>query len=573
MLNQTNLSNDELIQENASLLAEIKELKKKLAMSNSSFLSLVGKSLEGIVIIDTNKMVIYTNFAAIELFDRSIADLLGEPLNLDFNTDKLLYGDESVTELLIPKANGSNSIAEVSAFTTEWNNEPCFIIVFRDITARKKSEELLEYMSNHDYLTDLPNRIFFEKQMKYAIEKSNLTNSHMALLYLDLDNFKMVNDSLGHDIGDLLLKQVSNILQNTTRIGDFVARLGGDEFAIILTALKKPDYAAKVAQDILDKLRQIFNLDGSKVYANASIGIAVYPNSGKDAVSLVKNADCAMYNAKSRGKNQYSFYSQELSEQNNINLLITNGLRNVPQNQQLFLEYQPIIDLGIERCCGIEALLRWDHPQLGLVPPSKFLPFAQDAGIMPKIGSFVLNQAIADFKHLDIGNSWFISINVCADELDGAKTITTILDLLKTNQIEPHRFILELTETSLMQRPDETIKKLKRLDEEGGLVAVDDFGIGYSSLSYLKRLPVFILKIDKFFADGIGKNIHDEIIIESIIHLGHSLGFRIVAEGIETQEQVDFLKRLHCDYIQGYFYSKPLPFDKLKAYAKEQIGT
>ena len=567
------LNNDENIEslkaENSRLVEKIKSLEKRLSMSSSSFLNIVGKSLDGIVIVDQEKMVVYTNYAAMELFDRNIADLLGEPLDLGCDTKQLFQNTETSTEIEIPQADGTMSIAEASVMKSEWNNEPCFVVSFRNITERKKSEELLQYMSHHDYLTDLPNRVFFEKKMKLAIDEAKDKKQHMALMYLDLDNFKVVNDTLGHDVGDALLKRVSSALKGSLRVGDCVARLGGDEFAIILTNLRKPGYAEIVANSILNKLSESFKLDNHDVYANASIGIAVYPMAGMDMVSLVKSADTAMYNAKKCGKNQYRFYSAELNQDSEKNLSIINGLRVALRQDEFFLEYQPIVDVSTGACCGIEALLRWNHPQLGLVPPDVFLPFAEDASLMMKIGQWVLQNALADFKKINNPSLRFISINMSANELDGARTAKIVYDLIGKTGISTKEVVLELTETSIMKNPEASIDKFKKLSNIGVSIAVDDFGTGYSSLNYLKRLPVQILKIDKSFVDDIGDDHDDEVIVESTIKLAHGLGLKVIAEGVETKAQLDFLKKNSCDYVQGYYYSKSLSFEALRAYLKK----
>lgn len=303
---------EELSKENRALLKKVKLLENKLAMSNIAFLNIVGRSLDGILIVNQQKMVLYTNYAAIKLFDRNIAELLGEPLDIKINHEKV--SRESGVELKIERPDGSIAITEVSIVKTEWNNETCYVISFRDITERKKTEEILEYMSHHDPLTSLPNRTFFEKQIQKNIEEAKKSGSYMAILYLDLDNFKMVNDTLGHDKGDKLLKKVARTLSKSIREGDTVARLGGDEFAIIINKLKKADDATTIAKNIISKIGRCYKIDGHNVYTNASIGIAIYPESGKTTIELVKNADIAMYSAKHKGKKQFCHYSPELKQ-------------------------------------------------------------------------------------------------------------------------------------------------------------------------------------------------------------------------------------------------------------------
>ncbi|OGT46468.1 MAG: hypothetical protein A3E83_00985 [Gammaproteobacteria bacterium RIFCSPHIGHO2_12_FULL_41_20] len=293
-----------------TLRERIKRLDAQLAASNAAFLNVVGKSLEAILVIDSDKRVLFSNHAAIQLFGRNLADLLGEPLDIPLNLAAVAANNAPIAEVIITQPHGERIITDASVISIEWNDALSYLVSFRDITERKKTEEVLEYMAQHDYLTDLPNRIIFEKQMSVAMSEAKSYHSYMALLYLDLDDFKKINDTLGHDVGDLLLKKVSHVLQKNTREGDTVARLGGDEFVLILRHLRKLEYAATVARNMLKKLSHPFYLDGSVVYVNASIGIACYPQDSTTAVDLIKNADAAMYKAKHKGKNQYCFFNE-----------------------------------------------------------------------------------------------------------------------------------------------------------------------------------------------------------------------------------------------------------------------
>src|SRR3990167_7517422 len=407
-------------QEQEKLKAEIKQLNSKLSMYNLAFMNLMDKNLDGIIIIDEKKIVLYANIAAIQLFNCPLADLLGNPLKLDINPINMLKHNAVGTELHMPNPDRPDLITTVTLLKTEWNGKPSYLMSFRDITEQKKSEEALNHISHYDPLTDLPNRAYFEERLNKVIKGSNNTDQYTALLYLDLDNFKIINDTLGHEMGDCLIKAVSVILQQGIRRGDIIGRLGGDEFALVLRGLRKPDYAATVANTILNKLGNIFNLKGREVYTNASIGIAIHPFSGATASELIKNADAAMYAAKKNGKNQYHFYSSQLNEQNKEKLMIYNGLRNIVNNKELFLEYQPIMDLSTSTCCGIEALVRWQHPQLGLVSTNQFLSFAEETGMMLNIGYWVIQHALKDYKQAEL-REVFLSINLSTNELDSAK--------------------------------------------------------------------------------------------------------------------------------------------------------
>lgn len=559
--------------QNQELQEQIKRLKKKLAMSNSSFLNIVGKSLDGIVIVDRNRMVVYTNYAAINLFDRNIADLLGEPLDLDFDPNDLLSQNEVSTEIHITKADGSDSVAEVSVMQTEWNNEPAFVVSFRDITERKKSEELLEYMSQHDYLTDLPNRIHFEAQLSDAIRDSEDKSQHMALLYVDLDGFKGVNDTLGHDAGDLVLKETSRILCNCLRRGDTVARLGGDEFAVILKGLVNPAYSDMIASRILKALDNAYVFEGQDIHVKASIGIATYPFAGVNEIELLKNADVAMYKAKKAGKNRYCYFSKEMNQQHKRRLQIRQGLygiANAKRQKELFLEYQPLIDVQTQECIGVEALVRWQHPELGIILPDDFLPVVEDAAQMQAIGRWVVKHALKDYQTLP--QDLLFSINISIDELAINNTITALLaKTVAANHVDPRQLVLEITERSVIQELDIMIQQFEAFTETGIKIAIDDFGTGHGSLSNLKDLPIAIIKLDNVFIQDMTReddrdNRSNSIIVRSSIELAHKLGVKVVAEGVETEQQARLLQQYECDYAQGFYFAKPMSLAELKQY-------
>lgn len=533
-----------------SLSKKIKVLERKLAMSNASFLNIVGRSLDGIIILDSTKMVVYANYAALNLFDKSITEILGEPFHITI--DMNISG-----EVEIPRSDGSNIVAEVTVIETEWNNEPSYLASFRDITERKESEAMLTYLSEHDYLTDLPNRVFFENKLSESLHNARENKIHMALLYIDLDNFKKVNDTMGHNTGDKLLQHVSQLLNAQIRHGDLAARLGGDEFAIILDGIQKPEYAGIVADKMIKRIADCFKLEGKDIYPNASIGIAVYPMGGTTSIELIKNSDAAMYTAKKKGKNQYRYYTKELNKQNEKEVKIISGLANMVPDEELYLLYQPIVDIQKNALFGMEALLRWEHPNLGLLMPDTFLPFAEEAGLMISIGRWVMDKAISEYKTIK-DCRLFLSVNMSVSELDGTRIAENLLDIVKNGKIESNEIIVELTETSVMKHPEEAIQKLNKLSDIGMKIAIDDYGTGYSSLSYLKKLPVSLLKIDGSFVRDIGKDENDTVIVESTIKLAHNLGLKVIAEGIETEAQLAFLREHDCDYGQGYYFAKPM---------------
>jgi len=561
---------EHLITKNKALGEHVKRLESKLAMSHAAFLNMVGKSLDGVLIVDQDKIVVYANYAAMALFDKNIADLLGEPLNLSVDPIALLSQGGDVTEITLPRADGSTFISEISILKTEWNDAPSHVVSFRDITERKKEEEILSYMAEHDFMTNLSNRAAFEKQLHAAMHKAKSNREHMAVLYLDLDNFKLINDTLGHDMGDVLLKKIARLLRHAIRTGDAVARVGGDEFALILNELRKPEYAGTVARNILKTLDEPFNLEGKKVYSNASIGVAVY-SSDISGLDLLKQADMAMYAAKKNGKNQVYFYSQVLNEFKQREDIISAGLRNALQENQFFVVYQPIIELKTKNCIGFEALLRWQHPTLGVVYPEEFLSVAERSHDMPAIGQWVMRQVFSDYKKLASDKLLFVSVNVTANELADEKTVENLINNIKAFDVDIHKIILELTETSFIKNPEILLKKLKQLAKVNVRVAIDDYGMGYSSLSYLKRLPVSILKIDKSFIDEVATHDDDKIIVKSTLMLAHNLGMKVIAEGIETREQFEFLEEHGCDYAQGFYVSKPLKLKDIATFLRSSF--
>jgi diguanylate cyclase (GGDEF)-like protein/PAS domain S-box-containing protein len=385
------------------LKTEVKRLESKIAKSQAAFLNIVGKSLDGIMILDSDRMVVYANYAAMNLFGKNIADLLGEPLDIAVQPLQLRLQAHHVEEVSIPRADKEACVTEVFILNIDWNNSPGYVVSFRDITERKRTEKMLEYMAAHDVMTSLPNRVNFDRKLSEAIQDAKTYDMHMALLYIDIDDFKIINDTFGHQVGDELLKSVSAVLKKVVRAGDMVARLGGDEFALILTNLRKPEYAEVVAQKIIKQLDVTFAMAGNQeVYTNVSVGIAVYPTHGASGLTLIKHADIAMYSAKHNGKNQYHVYNEVLHETKDRALLISSGLRSALQKEEFFVVYQPIIELNTGVCSGVEALLRWEHPTLGLLYPTEFIPEIEKARLMPAIGKWVMQRVFSDFKQLNI---------------------------------------------------------------------------------------------------------------------------------------------------------------------------
>jgi diguanylate cyclase (GGDEF)-like protein/PAS domain S-box-containing protein len=453
----------------------------------------------------------------------------------------------------------------ISAVRDEDGNLTHYVSVFSDISQLKESEEKLHHLAHHDALTALPNRLLLDARLEHSLQHAHRVGAHVAVLFLDLDRFKKINDSLGHSVGDELLQLVAKRLLTCIRGEDTIARLGGDELVIVLGHMDKTDYAATIAQAVQDTLSAPFELEGQDVFVSASIGISLYPQDGRDATTLLKNADAAMYMAKSEGRNGFRFYSKELTVSGCDSLALESRLYRAVESEQLLLHFQPQVSLKSGNIVGVEALLRWQHPQLGLLPPAKFIHLAEENGLIEVIGKWVLHSACTQAKAWQKeGLAPFrIAVNISERQLRQNNIIQEIRDVLEDTGLEPHNLELELTESSVMKRAERAAKTLDALRELGTSIAIDDFGTGYSSLSYLKRFSVDRLKIDRSFVRDIPQDASDIALAKSIIALGHSLKLSVVAEGVETQAQRELLTSIGCDEMQGFLYSAPRPASEL----------
>jgi len=430
-----------------------------------------------------------------------------------------------------------------------------------EIEVRKKAEEQLVQLARYDNVTGLANRTLLREGLLRALAKTRRYHKTFALIFLDLDHFKDINDTMGHDVGDLLLKSVAERLKGRVRENDLVARMGGDEFAILIDDSDSDD-AAHVAQGILEALAPFHKLDNNEVFVSSSIGIAMCPEAGEDPESICKSADTAMYLAKQMGRNNYQFFSHELHEQTMERIHLENDLRRALSQNEFILFYQPKVDMNAN-VIGVEALIRWQHSKLGMINPDKFIPMAEKTGIISSISEWVLDTACRQLREWQKRNylsmDATLAVNVSLRLLKQESFWSTIKRVLYETELGPHFLELELVESSIMTDPQETIDILERIHKLGARVAIDDFGSGYSSLTYLKRLPIDIIKIDMPFVHGIGKDRNDEEIIKVIISLAKSMGLQSVAEGVETKEQVSFLHEHKCDVMQGYYFCRPMP--------------
>ncbi|MES2502932.1 MAG: EAL domain-containing protein [Pseudomonadota bacterium] len=431
------------------------------------------------------------------------------------------------------------------------------VVVFHDVSEAKAMSMKMAHLAQHDFLTNLPNRVLLNDRIAQAIATADRNDTKLALLFLDLDNFKHINDSLGHATGDKLLQSVSKRLSDCVRNADTVSRQGGDEFILLLADIKQDQDAALTAQKILDELKMPYLLNKCNLHISTSIGISVYPNDGVDAETLIKSADTAMYYAKDKGRANYQFFKSEMNTRVVQRLMIEAHLRIAVEKQQFFLNYQSKVNLKSQKITGVEVLIRWNHDEWGDVAPKKFINIAEDSGLIIPIGKWVLREACKQARiWLDNGLPRLnIAINISAKEFLQKDFVEGVRAVLIETQLPAENLELEITETVLMRDALTSTIILQQLKQIGVKLAVDDFGTGYSSLSYLKQFPIDVLKIDQSFIKDIESVLDDGTIVNAIICMGNSLDLKVVAEGIENQDQLDFLNKHHCEEGQGYLFS------------------
>ncbi|HUP95214.1 MAG TPA: EAL domain-containing protein [Burkholderiales bacterium] len=443
-----------------------------------------------------------------------------------------------------------------------------FIAVIQDISearhaaaALKESEEQFRQLAHYDILTQLPNRALFYDRLAHGLAQAKRNKLTLAVMFIDVDRFKNVNDTFGHAAGDLLLKQVADRLSGCVRGEDTVGRLSGDEFAIVLSRLTAPQDAVTVAQKIVDLLNRPFQLEGAELFVTASIGITLYPNDSTEREDLIRNADVAMYRAKSRGRNNFQFYTPEMNTRTREMLNMEGELRRALEREEFVLHYQPKVSLASGKVTGVEALLRWHHPERGLVSPGEFMPLLEETGLVVPVGDWVLREVcrqLNEWQHAGVRRVP-IAINLSARQFLAPGLADTFRDTLEQSGVSAELVEVEITESSIMTDPAEATRTLQYLDSLGLKIAIDDFGTGYSSLGYLKRFPLCALKVDQSFVRDITTDADDAAITQAVISMAHSLGLKVIAEGVETQAQLEFLAKYGCDEIQGYLFSRPVP--------------
>lgn len=428
----------------------------------------------------------------------------------------------------------------------------------RDVTERRRHEAELNRLATHDVLTGLPSRALLNDRIEQAIAHAIRDGSHVGVMMIDLDKFKLINDNMGHDVGDALLQEVAARVATVLRNTDTVLRLGGDEFVVVLQSLSHAEDCAMVGEKLMQVIGMPLRVGELSMTIGASVGIAVYPIDGTHASALLKNADIAMYQAKSRGRGNYQFYTREMGERVSQHLSIVHGLQKALVLERFVLHFQPIYDIGSRRLVGAEALLRWLDPARGLIPPNEFVPVAEESGLISAIGNWVVQEAcrqIGEWRRAGL-RVVPVSVNLSASQLNSAEIVDVVGSALSRFELPPQFIRLELTESMMMNDPEQVIAILKDLRSMGVLIAIDDFGTGYSSLSYLQKFPIDVIKIDRSFVSGIDEG--DAVIVNAIIRLAHTLGCKVLAEGVESALQCDYLRRQGCDLVQGFFYGRPV---------------
>ena len=529
---------------------------------------------EGVLVTDAKGLIVHVNRAFMEITGYQREDVMGQQPSLFKSGRHSSHFYQQMFQTLEHTGEWSGEIwnrRKSGEIYPQWQTIRVihddrghlshYVAVFSDISAIKDSEHELAHLAHHDPLTDLPNRLLFTDRAEQAMASAQLHKRGCALLLLDLDHFKIINDSLGHNVGDQLLKLVGERLKVLFGPGVTLARLGGDEFAVLAENCSQVVQAAALAQRMLDVMKQPFIFDGHQLFISASIGISLFPNDALNAEQLLRNADSALFKAKSVGREGYSLYTEELTAHAQNRVEIASELRRALERQELRVYYQPVHDLHTSRLIGVEALVRWQHPERGLVPPGDFIPIAERTGLIADIDGWVMDQAcrqmcqwLADGLPLS-----FIAINVSSRLFARRELYDQVAQVLHDTGLDPAFLELEVTESAVMDDPEVALEQLHRLRELGLRLAIDDFGTGYSSLLRLKRLPVQKLKIDQGFVAGLPWDEDDAAIVRVVIALAKSMGMQVHAEGIEQVEQARFLLEQNCDMGQGYWFGRPMP--------------
>lgn len=562
--------NNEVIKING-VVVDIRKRKKTEAMlqeSESRYRNVVELS-PNIILIHQHDRIVYVNPATTNMLGLNASEILGKTV-FDFidpsDKETIISRNREIYEKKRPneyreykiiKPDGNFVHLEMLGKEINYNGVPAIMVVAIDVTAKKAYQEKVQFMAFHDALTGLPNRHMYNEFLVTAMGRSKKHNQVLAVMFLDLDRFKFINDTMGHEAGDDLLKKVSEQLLKSVRKGDMVSRQGGDEFAIILE-----DVNELIVREISDRIIKAFStpfmIKNKEFYTSASIGISLYPLDGQDKETISSKADTAMYLAKKRGKNNYQFFIHEQGDILDRKIKLEQNLRRAIKNSEFYLEYQPKLELMTGEIYGVEALVRWKHPELGIIAPTEFIPIVEESGLISNFGSWILNEACKQNKKWhESGIRIKMAVNVSALQFEDANFVETVRHVLSRHQLPPQSLGLEITE-SVMQNIERSSIIIHELKLLGVKISVDDFGTGYSSLSVLSNLPIDLVKIDKSFINEILINANTASLVKTMIEMGQNLGFQLVAEGIEKKQQAEFLMNHGCRFGQGYYYSPPL---------------
>ena len=546
------------------------QINQQLANSISLLEATLEATADGILVLDNSGKIVSYNQKFIDIWElstlveldhqqiiTSILEELSEPYATNFRDNGTQFVQNNYDCLELKNGKVLECYSQAQQIQEQTIGQ---VWSFRDITEHKKSQALIQHQAFHDSLTHLPNRILFDQKLAQALNQASRNNAMVAVMFLDLDRFKTINDTLGHQVGDLLLKNVVTRLNDCIREQDLISRWGGDEFTILLPDISCREDVTAIANRILEILKPSFDLDGHYLHITCSMGIAIYPGDGEDADTLLKNADAALYRVKEQGRNDYQYYTLNLNSQAYELLNLENDLHFALDKEEFILYYQPIVEVTTGKIVKMEALLRWQHSQLGLVPLDSFIPIAEENGLIVPIGEWVLETACAQNKtwqEMDL-SPLVVSVNLSARQFRNYHLVATIAKILQTTGLDPSWLELEITETTTMQNTDTTKQVLLDLNQIGVSLSMDDFGTGYSSLSYLKEFPFSTLKIDRSFIRDLNANSKDLAIIKAIATLTRSLNLQIVIEGVESQQLKNLLESLNCCYMQGHFFSPPV---------------
>ena len=543
-----------------------------LEVGRTKLRAIMNSVVDGILTINAAGRIESYNLAAAEMFGYQEKEMIGQLLDdlvpevaaidptgvLSVRGLATMPNDHAI-EVTGKRQDGSAFPIELSVTESDLQDNHAFIATIRDVTARKANEEMIRYQATHDALTDLPNRSVFDTNLEDCLEMAARTGERLAVLFLDLDRFKMVNDTLGHSVGDALLVELGKRLRSSLRESDIVARMGGDEFILVLRHLSCRDDATMKANRILAAIQPPFELEGHDLHVTASIGISMYPDDGQTSEHLLKMADLALYRAKDEGRNRAQLCTPTMDESVQQQMRLENELRAAIEHEQLTLVYQPQIHLHTGRVVGVETLARWQHPDLGLIPPTQFIPLAEETGLIYDLGLWVLRSACRQHRRWrEAGlDKLRLAVNMSGRQLQRAGIQDDLMAVFEETEMELDCLELELTESILMQ-PGESGDILSWLTGLGINLALDDFGTGYSALSYLRRFPIDRIKIDRSFVNEIDTNQSDAALARAIVGMAHGLNMQVIAEGVETEAQLNLLKHYGCDEAQGYLLAKPM---------------